>query len=524
MTTADDEARDEAERAVLGAMLLSTAAIERATEKLRVADLYRPRHATIFNRVLELWAGEKPTDVRSVIVALADAGDLDRAGGGNYLHDLIAPVPSTMDIDHHIRKVGEHAHLRRFSEGLARLGDAHRIADGTVRAERVAAALTELAEMTGGSVADRQTTARRVSLRPFLDGTYVPPQPIVGAEREAGAARLLYAGRWHTAIGLTTAGKSWWALWHAVAELRRGNTVAYGHFEEPSPAGTLDRIRCVAPDLDIDTIDKLLVWVDCSTRFTGPSEWSATVPDHATLAVLDGINAACSMHGWDVNAPDAVGNYRALFVTPITRRGTAALSLGHPPKARDRQGERHGFGSSAWLDEVDGVGFRIEAAKSTPIRRGREGYSAAYVVKDRYGQVEVLGTAEEARESGWYYVGAFHVDSSPALNNTLLWMTAPSSTPAGDPRSKYDVLADDIARVLAEPGGHRFASVRALKSRLRAAEVPFGNDDLEAALVKLATRGVIEWPEVESGKSRPGWLSPTTPASEPEHLWPDATE
>lgn len=507
----------EAERIVLGSLMLDPSAMEKVAQRVTMSSFREAKHSTIYAHLLAAWAAEAPTEPTALAARLAAAGELARVGAAPYLHELLAAVPVACHIQHYVDIVLEHAARRDLEAQAARLAQAATVEDPDQRRRVVA----EVAERLAGPVTRTQAASRRVSLRPFLDGTYVPPQPIVGAERDAGAARLLYAGRWHTAIGLTTAGKSWWALWHAVAELRRGNTVAYGHFEEPSPAGTLDRIRYVAPDLAVDTLEKLLVWVDCSTRFAGPSEWSATVPEHSTLAVLDGINAACSMHGWDVNAPDAVGAYRALFVTPITRRGTAALSLGHPPKARDRQGERHGFGSSAWLDEVDGVGFRVEAAKSTPIRRGREGHSAVYVVKDRYGQVEVLGTAEEARESGWYYVGAFHVDSSPALDNTLLWMTAPSSTPAGDPRSRYDVLADDIARVLGTVEGGRFNGTRPLKSLLRASEIPFGNDDLEPALIKLATRGVIEWPEVERGKSRPGWLRPSTPPVEPEHLWPD---
>ncbi len=55
------------------------------------------------------------------------------------------------------------------------------------------------------------------------------------------------------------------------------------------------------------------------------------------LAVLDGINAACSQHGWKVADTEAIGSYRAMFVAPLVKAGAAVLSLGHPPKAKDRQ-------------------------------------------------------------------------------------------------------------------------------------------------------------------------------------------
>ena len=43
----------------------------------------------------------------------------------------------------------------------------------------------------------------------------------------------------------------------------------------------------------------------------------------------------------------------------------------------------HGFGSTAWLDEVDGVGFRMVPSKH-PMVIGGKSYSELYVVKDRY--------------------------------------------------------------------------------------------------------------------------------------------
>jgi hypothetical protein len=234
---------------------------------------------------------------------------------------------------------------------------------------------------------------------------------------------LLYPGRWHTLVAPTAAGKSWFAVWHVVAELRRGNVVGYAHYEEHNPAGMVDRIRSVAPELTIDDLIARFVWLDCSRAWKS-EEFAAALPDRPALLVLDGIVAACSQHGWVADKPEAVGSYRERFVTPATKAGAAVLSLGHPVKARDRQTERHGFGASAWLDEVDGAAFRLEAAKN-PIRRGRRGYSALYSVKDRYGEVELHGQAD-ARRDGWFYLGAFTVDSSPEARNISAHLTAPA--------------------------------------------------------------------------------------------------
>ena len=83
--------------------------------------------------------------------------------------------------------------------------------------------------------------SRWVDLRPYLEGTRVLAQPIVGGERDDGI-QLLYPKRWHTNIALTGAGKTAFALWHVKAVLDAGGHVAYLHFEEFEPDGVIDRL------------------------------------------------------------------------------------------------------------------------------------------------------------------------------------------------------------------------------------------------------------------------------------------
>lgn len=345
--------------------------------------------------------------------------------------------------------------------------------------------------------------SRRVDLGPWIDGTYVPPQPTVGGCR-SDAVCMLYPSRWHTVIALTTAGKSWLGLWHATAELAAGNHVVYMHFEEADPGGTVERLRMLGADPE--AIRERFVWQDCGERweagdFAGELE---DMPVKPTLVVLDGINAACTQHGWKPNDPDAVGNYRSRFVSPATRRGAAVISLGHPPKARDRQDERHGYGATGWLDEVDGASFRLVASKTEPIRRGNKGHSSLYVVKDRPGQVERHGRIDTAKESGWYFYGLFEIDNT-VDDRAGAVLTAPSGDPDSVAPDAVDKLGDRILYNLVRHGG-RFESQRKLGEQLRAWRVDFTNDDLGPALVRLADRGRIQWPEVGKGQSRPGWV------------------
>jgi hypothetical protein len=242
--------------------------------------------------------------------------------------------------------------------------------------------------------------SRLVDLGPYLDGTIQRPQPAVGALRDDDI-QLLYPKRWHTVIGLTTAGKTTFALWHIKAVLETGGHVAYLHFEESEPGGVLDRLDGIG--VDKETIRKQFHWFSCEKKWT-PGEMAYRIgqleqpPD---LAVLDGINAACSQHGWEHGDPSAIGEYRAMFVTPLAIAGAAILSLGHPPKAKNRQNEMHGFGSTAWLDEVDGVGFRMVASKH-PMEIGKRGWSELYLVKDRYSRVKQQGNVDTSKTQPWY--------------------------------------------------------------------------------------------------------------------------
>jgi hypothetical protein len=272
-------------------------------------------------------------------------------------------------------------------------------------------------EMTSaGDTPSVSADDRIVDLTPYLDGTYQPPEPNVGAKREYDGIQLLYPSRWHTVVGLTEAGKSLFAIWQAVHVIREGGLVVYLHFEETDPRGTLDRVQSFGRPfgLDNDTILKQFKWLDCETRWAEGTFAQALqrLPVAPTLVVLDGINAAVSQHGEEIMHPKSVAQYRTLFVKPATAVGASVLSLGHPVKDPTRQGERHSFGSTAWLDETDGVALRL-IATARPITKGRKGSSSLSAVKDRYGEVKKHGEPNTKKEPGWVFLGSFIVDDSP---------------------------------------------------------------------------------------------------------------
>ena len=110
-----------AEQAVLGGMLLSKDACAAVIELLQADDFYQPKHTTIFNTVVQLYAAGAPVDMVAVGTALAEAGDLVRVGGGAYLHTLISTVPTAANAPYYARSVADTATQRRLIEAGMRI-------------------------------------------------------------------------------------------------------------------------------------------------------------------------------------------------------------------------------------------------------------------------------------------------------------------------------------------------------------------------------------------------------------------
>jgi hypothetical protein len=324
---------------------------------------------------------------------------------------------------------------------------------------------------------------------------------------------------WHTLIALTTAGKTTFALWQVKAVLEWGGHVVYIHFEEANPNGIIHRLKALGVSTEV--IRKRFHWGHVNSAWTW-GEMAAEIERLEVppqLAILDGTNAACGIHSWDVSVNSSVGLYRLTFVHPLTKTGAAVLSLGHPPKATNRQSESYSYGAAGWLNDVDGVGYRMNASK-TPIGNGTKGSSALYVVKDRYGEVQRWGELQSGDGMPWWYMGQVVVDDShniqdawDVLPQTTIRLTVPVKNEEGHRKDALDTLGEHVMDYLKSTTG-RFESVRKLGDKLRAKEFKFSQNDLAPALERLADRGHIEWPEVPRG-ARPGWLTDTAINTEP---------
>ncbi|HOG01911.1 MAG TPA: replicative DNA helicase, partial [Clostridia bacterium] len=104
----------EAEKSVLGSMLISRDALELACEMLRPDDFYFGAHRDIFEAMFRLNGRGEAVDAVTVIGALERAGKLAAVGGASYLAELSVFVPSAANAHHYIRIVEDRSVLRQL--------------------------------------------------------------------------------------------------------------------------------------------------------------------------------------------------------------------------------------------------------------------------------------------------------------------------------------------------------------------------------------------------------------------------
>ena len=107
---------NEAEQAVLGAMLLDQDAALKAAEILDDTMFYKESHRLLFRSMLSLTERGDVIDPVTLRDELSRRADLDRAGGMEYIAALIDVVPTAANIDYHARIVRDKAVLRRLVE------------------------------------------------------------------------------------------------------------------------------------------------------------------------------------------------------------------------------------------------------------------------------------------------------------------------------------------------------------------------------------------------------------------------
>jgi len=104
----------EAERSVLGALMLDKDAIIKVANLVRLGDFYKDDHNLIYEAMIELYEKREPIDVLSLSNRLEEKKQLDKIGGSSYLTELVNSVPSSSNITHYAKVVQKKSTLRKL--------------------------------------------------------------------------------------------------------------------------------------------------------------------------------------------------------------------------------------------------------------------------------------------------------------------------------------------------------------------------------------------------------------------------
>jgi replicative DNA helicase len=113
----------EAERAVLGALMIDPDAIIKVANFLRAKDFYRERHGRIYDAMASLNERREPLDFVTLTDELERREQLEEVGGPAYLTDLISSTPTAIYVDHYARIVERTAILRRLISAAGKIAE-----------------------------------------------------------------------------------------------------------------------------------------------------------------------------------------------------------------------------------------------------------------------------------------------------------------------------------------------------------------------------------------------------------------
>jgi len=113
----------DAEKSVLGALLLDKDAIIKVVEFLRPKHFYKNDHANIYQAIMNLFENREPADLITVQSELKKMGELDKSGGVSYLTELVNFVPTASNIETYARIIKDAAVKRFVLSASASIGD-----------------------------------------------------------------------------------------------------------------------------------------------------------------------------------------------------------------------------------------------------------------------------------------------------------------------------------------------------------------------------------------------------------------
>lgn len=222
---------------------------------------------------------------------------------------------------------------------------------------------------------------RPQGLGPALRGEQVDPPPTM-LERTDGAP-LIYAAKTHAISAEPEAGKSTLVAELCRREIAAGNRVLIVDFET-GPTEIGGKLRDLGTDPDQG--ERLTIYLNPEGPLTDPI-WERLKGELAgvTVAWLDGVTEAMTLHGLNPSDNGDVATWQQLLPKRLKALGIASVEIDHVAKNPASKGTAlGGQHKKAGLD----VTYQLQAVEH--FGRGRSGSSRLVLTKDRFGHVTPL--------------------------------------------------------------------------------------------------------------------------------------
>src|SRR5918997_2879023 len=165
----------DAERAILGAIILDNGLVNQAIELLRPDDFYVRAHYHLFRAMISM--SERGAEINPILIGeeLRRDGTLEQVGGIAFISELTYGLPHFTNLVHYAKVVRDTSMLRQLVKV------ANKITSEALEAEDEATVILDHAEQMIFALADERTRQGFAHVKPVADGILEKVQELGGS-------------------------------------------------------------------------------------------------------------------------------------------------------------------------------------------------------------------------------------------------------------------------------------------------------------------------------------------------------
>jgi hypothetical protein len=303
-----------------------------------------------------------------------------------------------------------------------------------------------------------------------LDDWWDRSEPLRRADvlTRTDGAGLLYGGDLNWIYGDSGSGKTWVALTAAVQLLTAGQHVVWIHYEDPTPATIIGRLKDLGLPRDVavarlhyfDPQGAPVPWADLIERCHDTG---------VTWMTLDSVGEALNAVGVNEDSDTEVGPWLNTGPRAVVNAGIGFAGVDHGTKARNNK--LHPSGSKRKRAAVTGAALLIETIISPTI--DRDGMLRITCAKDRHGNHQQGST-----------VGIAHLRHDITTGRLIVTINENETTETR--AAQHDTLTRAVLRAVADDPG-------LTKNQLERCMPTAGKDRRHAAIDEAVEAGLIRF-------------------------------